>query len=136
MDIILTSFRDAKNWKGSKFSIARWQPLGLHYPSFPIPIAPYYKGRPMVHLEPDDFRNKYEDILKSKEPELIGFFSSHTYAPPLVLLCWCNLDRQRDHNKLYCHRILLGYWIERHFPSINVIYADGAEKPLWEKSWS
>ncbi len=134
MRIVLTSFRDAKNWKGTTCSIARWQPNWSEMPEFPVNIKPIYHGKPMVHLLPEDFRVKYEEILKNKEEELIEFFSRMENDETLVLCCWCNMDRQKGYEKLYCHRILLGYWIEEHFKFAIVKYSDGAEKPIWRRN--
>lgn len=134
MKIVLTSFRDAKNWKGTSCSIARWQPSWSSMPEFPVDIKPIYKGRPMVHLLPEDFRIKYEEILKNKEQELIEFFSKIESDETLILCCWCNMDRQKGYERLYCHRILLGWWIEEHFKCAVVKYADGAELPIWGRT--
>lgn len=86
----------------------------------------------MLGLESEDFRIKYEKILASREAELIRFFFGNNYVD-LVLLCWCNPDRQKDLPKLFCHRILVGYWLEEHFPGLEIVYADGADKPVWER---
>ncbi len=133
LKVVLTSFRDARNWKGIPCSIARWQPDWSNMAEFPINVKPIYKGHVMgTWLPKETFRKQYEEILKSKEKELINFFSNIETDEPIVLCCWCTLDRQHT-EKLYCHRILLGYWIEENFKYAIVKYADGAEKPIWEK---
>lgn len=134
MEIVLTSFRDAKNWPGTKYSIARFQPYDMHYMKFPLPVAPILDGRPLRHLTPEQYKPLYESILNTYESLLVRYFAESN-EKQLVLLCWCNPDRQKGHNKLYCHRILLGYWIEKHFPNFSVIYADGAENPVWQKDF-
>lgn len=143
MKIILTSFRDAINWKGIKCSIARWQPEWSDIPEFPInvkPIYPQYLKQSGVTLNqvltekmsPVEYRTKYEEILKIRHNELVDFFSKIESDEDLILCCWCTLERQPQFGgKLFCHRILLGYWIEENFKYFRVIYADGANKPIW-----
>ena len=134
MKIILTSFRDAQNWNGTKCSIARWQPDWSTMPEFPIDVKPIYKGQKLTeYMSPAEYKQKYNLILREKGTELIKFFSRIEDDETIILCCWCNLDRQKG-SKLFCHRILLGYWIEAVFKYPVVIYADGAEKPIWERS--
>ncbi len=133
MRIVLTSFRDAKNWKGLACSIARWQPSWSEMPEFPVDVKPIYHHRNLTeYMSPEEYRKKYEEILKGKEQELIDFLCKIENDATLVLCCWCNLERQKS-EKLFCHRILLGWWIEEHFKFAIVKYADGAEKPIWER---
>jgi len=133
LKIVLTSFRDTNNWQGLKCSIARWQPDWSELPEFPINIKPILDGKVLGDwLPPNEYRKKYETILKRKENELLNFFDNIETDEPIILCCWCTLERQKR-DKLLCHRILLGYWIEEHFNYAKVIYADGAEKPIWEK---
>lgn len=128
--VVLTSFRDAPKIPdvGEKYSIARWQPKGCNYPRFPVAIQPYFER----HLSPPDYQVKYEALLKRNYDDLYAFFSTLCPQETMTLLCWCNLDRQKGYDKLYCHRILVGYWIEKNFPSYTVVYRDGAENPVWE----
>jgi len=135
MKIILTSFRDAKNWKGTPCSIARWQPEWSDMPEFPVDVKPFLNGKALGEwLHQEEYRRKYEEVLKNKENELIDFFCKVENDETLILCCWCNLERQKKYNgKLYCHRILLGYWIEEHFKFVIVKYSDGAENPIWER---
>ena len=62
--VVLTSFRDAENWDGPKFSAARWQPRGLNYPELTF-LAPNDPDTGRKMLEPDDFRRKYERVLEN-----------------------------------------------------------------------
>ncbi len=135
MKIVLTSFRDAKNWKGTSCSIARWQPDWSEMPEFPVDVKPIWKGQILTErMSPEGYRKKYEEVLKSKEKELLDFFCKIENDETLVLCCWCNLDRQKEFGgKLFCHRILLGWWIEECFRFAVVKYADGAESPIWER---
>jgi len=133
--IALTSFRDAKNWEGTSCSIARWQPVWSSMPEFPIDVKPVYKGEKLSEwMKPVEYKRKYNLILKEKEDKLIDFFSRIESDEPIILCCWCTLDRQPQFKgKLFCHRILLGWWIEEHFKYAMVKYADGAESPIWKK---
>src|SRR3990172_2128060 len=126
MKIVLTSFRDAKDWKGTKCSIARWQPDWSNIPDFPIDVKPVYNGQKMGEwMDPEEYRKKYEEILWRKRIQLLEFFDRVENDETLVLCCWCTLDRQKQFNgKLFCHRILLGWWIEEHFNYAIVKYAD------------
>jgi len=135
MRIVLTSFRDAKNWKGTTCSIARWQPDWSEMPEFPVDVKPVYRGQKLGEwMKPAEYREKYELVLKQKEQELIDFFCRVEEDEPIILCCWCTLDRQKQfEGKLFCHRILLGWWIEENFKFAIVKYADGAESPIWRK---
>ena len=85
-------------------------------------------------MKPVEYKRKYNLILKEKEDKLIDFFSRIESDEPIILCCWCTLDRQPQFKgKLFCHRILLGWWIEEHFKYAMVKYADGAESPIWKK---
>lgn len=133
--ITLTSFRDSKNHKGEKFSIARWQPQGYYYHTITYlsPINPF-NGKPMVHLEPNYFRDLYEKILNLYQPQILHQLTGYLVKyQNLVLCCWCHPDRQKQYPTLYCHSILLGYWLEEQFPGIPILYHDGRDRPLWDR---
>ena len=131
--VVLTSFRDAENWDGPKWSTARFQPKDCSYPQLPF-LAPWDPDthKKMVHLEPDVFREKYERLL-TKKRFFIWQFISTRIEEEIVLLCWCHPDRQKKYDKLYCHTILLGHYLEETFPTLEIVYADGRDKPLWER---
>ena len=150
MKIILTSFRDALKREGDIYSIARWQPGNFpQRPMFPVDLRPITSGgRPMTHMTPLAFRKIYWRLLNGQGQALLQYLHTRYLAdqespvPDLVLCCWCNLDRQEGYDKLYCHRILVGYWIEKHFIEIQrknsshpceIEYDDGAQNPIWTK---
>jgi len=134
--IILTSFRDAPNLDCEKFSIARWQPAGCNYPELRR-LAPYYAdGKPIKNIPADEYRVAYEMSVLLQDTataELASVVGSMKADETMAMLCWCNLSRQKAHQKLMCHRILVGYWIEEHAPDVVVVYRDGAENPVWER---
>lgn len=131
--VILTSFRDGSNWKGTHYSIARWAPTWTNYMQFPVKIAPYLHGKAIKNLVPDAYRLLYEEVLRYQADELKRFFLAQPSDSTAVLMCWCNPDRQKEYKKLFCHRILVGFWLEVNCPWIEVLYADGAENPIWER---
>ena len=134
--VILTSFRDARNHNCPKYSIARWQPKGCTYSEIKSLAPKYSDGRPIVNLEPDRYRLMYEEnVLKKVEVrrQLSALIELIDPNGSVALLCWCNLARQAEYPKLMCHRILVGYYIERYFPAVTVLYCDGAENPVWDR---
>ena len=86
----------------------------------------------MVHLAPDDFRETYERVLDNNGDEIAAFFG-RVKRQQIVLVCWCEFVRQWHRDRLYCHTILVGYYLEVHYPELEVIYADGRDKSIWEK---
>lgn len=133
LKIILTSFRDRHRWEGAKYSVARWNPSDARTIPRLEYLAPVWAGQPMRHLTPEEFRTKYELILERVSPKFLEFIKEFD-GKELVLLCWCNPTRQRGYSKLYCHRILIGYEVEKQLPAVEVVYADGAENPIWERN--
>lgn len=131
MRIILTSFKDSVNWGGPKFSTARWQPSGYSYLELRF-LAPFDldTGRAMVHLTPALFKERYERLLDSHAREIVRFLTQQTedQVAQVVLCCWCNRARQPNYSHLYCHTVLLGWWLESHSPEVEVVYADGRER--------
>jgi len=85
-------------------------------------------------MQPEEYKTKYMQVLKREETKLLDFFGMIENDETLILCCWCTLDRQPQFKgKLFCHRILLGWWIEEHFKYAIVKYTDGAEKPIWAR---
>lgn len=137
--IILTSFRDAKNYddaKSYKYSISRWQPRNSTYTELKS-LAPFDRnGRAIKSLPPDIYREVYErEVLSSQNArkQLQAVVDLMNDGEQAILMCWCNPARQEEYSKLFCHRILVGWFIEKNFPYIAVVYADGAENPVWER---
>ena len=139
MKIVLTSFRDARNWKGTSCSIAKYPPKNSDMPDFLVDVKPVYKGQNLSpYMNPENFRLKYEWILEQQRVKLIDLLC-RIDDETLVLCCWCNIESQfkkfpQFGYKLFCHRILLGYWVERNFPYTIVKYSDGAENPIWKRN--
>lgn len=134
MRIILSSFRQAEFYSGPKFSVARWQPIKNQYPEIKF-LAPFG----LEHLPPERYRNMYCRQLAIHRAEFLGWLNSLT-EPQASLLCWCNPDRQKSYPQLMCHTILIGYEIESLFhlgffnpDSLQTVYADGRDKPVWSR---
>jgi len=100
-------------------------------------LAPYYAdGKPIKNIPADEYRVAYEMSVLLQDTataELASVVGSMKADETMAMLCWCNLSRQKAHQKLMCHRILVGYWIEEHAPDVVVVYRDGAENPVWER---
>jgi hypothetical protein len=139
-EIILTNFWDAKRYFTQNyptFSIARWQPNGFNLPTIRA-LAPIYpfNGQPIRHLPPDEYRIDYTNYVlnsQSGKDTMEQIVNSLEPDTPLVMCCWCSPQRQEEYPKLMCHRILVGYYIEKHYPGIKVRYEGGAENPVWSK---
>lgn len=41
-------------------------------------------------------------------------------------------ERQARFPKLMCHTLLIGYLIQERRPDIEVVFADGRDKPVWK----
>lgn len=151
--IVLTSYRDIRNHPGAvAISIARWMPHELRLLDMgPGVFAPEPASR-FQHLIPGIFRTRYMSLLAERESSdkfrlaiscLVGILQKQD----VLLCCWCYPQRQMrqmwrmgaaNYQGLYCHRILLGYWLEKHLPlwsvsDIEMVYADGAENPIWPR---
>jgi len=137
--IILTSFRDAQKYNGInvfKYSISRWQPHNTKYSELKS-LAPFYRdGRPIKSLPPDMYRLMYErEVLSNPtaKRQLQAIIDLMGDGDTSVLMCWCNPARQEEYSKLFCHRVLVGWFIEENFPHVKIVYADGADNPIWER---
>lgn len=132
--VVLTSFEDSRYHGGRKYSVARWQPKGYKYHELPF-LAPFdvQTGKALVHLEPVVYRQKYEQVLlQAREP--LRAFVGNCPEVEVVFCCWCDPGRQAGYEKLYCHTILIGYLLEEMFPALEIEYADGRDKPIWERT--
>ncbi len=122
--------------RGPRFSIARWAPTVWSGDRHTLAWlgARDAEGAPLRHLSPDLFRVRYMGyLLLTKYEELAAWLNSLDPEKDMTLCCWCTLERQRPHPKLFCHRILVGYLIEEYRPDVPVSYVGGAQQPVWEK---
>ncbi len=140
LSVIMTSFDRAEQHTGPKLSVARWQPEGFDYKEL-MWLAPkdIDTGEDLKHLEPSVFREKYENILDHWSWATREFFIAtlgNLSVTQLTFCCWCNFRRQAKYEKLYCHTILLGWWLEEHIEGVEVIYLEGRDRPVWDRRLS
>jgi len=135
MKVILTSFRESPRWNHPKYSIARWNPHDYKWMFRLDWLAPIDEKGTMRHLSPNEFRDRYNKLLESKAIRLNQFLDNllAVNMSEVVFCCWCYLQRQPQYDKLYCHRILIGFWLEKNRPNVKVVYSDGAQNPIWER---
>lgn len=129
MKILLTSFQHSTSLPTiPRFSTARWQSNGFNYPELPF-LAPWIDGLVLTtELEPKIYKSYYDEILDTNHKQLEEFIEDHQNIPILALCCWCNPTRQKDQEHLYCHTILIGHYLKKHFPDIELYYCDGRDK--------
>lgn len=135
MAIILCSFQNMEEHaKGELFSVARWQPKGKKRFRTLWFLAPFTKDRePIKMMPPDDYRKLYiQHVFFGPQRERINRWIDHLDPKKdITLMCWCNHERQARFPRLFCHTILIGYLIRERRPDIEVVFADGREKPVW-----
>ena len=136
MAVVLCSFENADKYaRGMRLSIARWQPRGgPRYPTLWF-LAPFREDRtPIKMMPPEEYRSQYlQHVLFGPNREQINrWLARLDKDEDITLLCWCNEERQKYYPKLFCHSILVGYLIQERRPDIEVVFADGREKPVWD----
>lgn len=134
MAVVLCSFAHANEYaRGDRFSVARWQPKRNQYPAL-WKLAPRRAdGTDIKNLPPDEYRREYiKHVLFGPHREWINRWLDRLKPDrDITLLCWCNPKRQEGYPRLFCHSILIGYLIRERRPDIEVVFADGREKPVW-----
>lgn len=126
--VIITSFRDTLNHLGDVYSVARWQPPRHHFITLQDLAARDELGSPLTHIEPAEFMPRYFARLDRYGRDVITRIAEPADTPlTTTLLCWCNPLRQRQWPHLYCHTILIGWWIEKYHPHVDIVYMDGRE---------
>lgn len=135
MAVILCSFANKEKYaKGQIFSVARWQPKGNRFPTLWF-LAPFREDRtPIKMMPPDEYRREYiTHVLFGPNRERINRWMDRLKPDEdISLLCWCNKERQQRYPRLFCHSILVGYLLRERRPDIEVVFADGRERPVWK----
>ncbi len=130
VEVILTSFQYSKSIESiPRYSVARWQPKGFSYPVLGF-LAPFDvdTGKKMTAALPSDlYIRKYEKILEAAEGSLAEFFAQ-CEDETVMFCCWCSQSNRTSEKYLYCHTILIGRFIEEHYPDFRVQYLDGRHK--------
>lgn len=144
MPVILTSFKKSLYYKGSKYSVARWQPQGFDYLSLDFLAAKDRKGN-ALHLSSfpssplTGYRGEWFAAIKTRWSEIEDWFyrlQSHKY---IVLCCWCPYSKATQEQikrfgTFACHTGLIGQLIAKHKPEIGIILDDD-RKNFLVKEW-
>ncbi|SMB96816.1 hypothetical protein SAMN00808754_1668 [Thermanaeromonas toyohensis ToBE] len=117
--------------RATPYSVARWQPRGYRYPELRVlaPLLP--DGRPIKRVSPDKYLDLYAGALASRWQD-VKKTVSWLKKVDAALCCWCNPERQKGYEKLFCHTILIGFLLEE--AGVPVVYLDGREKPVWDEA--
>lgn len=137
MAVVLCSFANVgEHGRGALLSIARWQPRhGPRYRTLRF-LAPFRAdGTPIQMMPPEEYRAQYlQHVLFGPGRERINrWLEGLDPEEDVTLLCWCNKERQAGYPRLFCHSILVGYLIRLRRPDVEVVFADGRERPVWEE---
>lgn len=134
--VVLCSFANAeKHARGLRYSVARWQPRGDHCATLWY-FAPFRDdGTPIVMMPPEEYRKEYlkHVLLGPPRDRINRFLDRLGPEEDITLMCWCNAERQKGYPKLMCHTILIGHLIRLRRPDVEVVFADGREKPVWDE---
>lgn len=118
--------------EGKPYSVARWQPNGFSYPEIDYLKPLYPNGRPIKNIPPGEFLQRYVAVLKLNRDKLLKDLELTPLDKEITFCCWCNEKRQKKHDKLFCHTILIGYAIEA-LSEHQVSYMDGRYNPVWTR---
>ncbi len=120
--------------QGHPFSVARWQPKGYGYKTINYLQPNKIDGSAIKKLPPDQYLIEYCKTLKFNFPIIkLMIENLKDNKRDLTFCCWCNSERQKQYEKLFCHTILIGYLFEKLSPETEVVYLDGRDKPVWSK---
>ena len=119
---------------GLPFSVARWQPKGYNYKIINFLQPNRIDGTAIKKLPPDQYLIEYCKTLNNNLERIKSMVDNlKDNRMDLTFCCWCNLQRQKPYEKLFCHTILLGYLFEKLSPETEVVYLDSRDKPVWNK---
>ncbi len=120
--------------RGIPFSVARWQPKGYSYHTIAL-FVPYDEyGNAIRKIPPVEYLHKYCGVLKRNFDNINNLVTAlKNDGRDFTFCCWCNRARQMQYDKLFCHTILIGYFIEKFFSGIEVVYWDGRDNPVWTR---
>lgn len=114
--------------RAKPYSVARWQPRGYNYPELRVFAPLLTDGQPIRKVPPDVYLELYAEALASRWGEVKKAVSWLRNADA-ALCCWCNPQRQKGYERLFCHTILIGFLLEE--AGVTVAYLDGRERPVW-----
>ncbi len=138
--VILTSFTKSRQYAGEKYSVARFQPEGYGYPTLHF-LAATDKDGEVLHLKDlteesvSEFCTKLKAKYRKAWKEIKSWLDELTADRDIILCCWCPYSRTsqghvQQHNKFFCHTLLIGQMIQKHRPDIKVVYDDDRTKML------
>ena len=132
MKVLLTTFQHGKELLTvDTYSTARWMPKGFDCVelSFLAPFDPDTGIKMTTDMEPSVYMAKYLRILEANHMQIKEFVEFESESASIVALCcWCDKSRQQEYEHLYCHTILIGRYLEKHFPDLRVYYCKGRER--------
>ena len=123
---------------GYPFSVSRFQPKGYKYLILDF-LQPYtLKRTPIKNVSPEEYKRLYCNVLALKSGTIREWLKERVISgKDITLCCWCNEERQRNYERLFCHTILIGYFIESLAEidslDIKVEFLDGRDKPVWSR---
>jgi hypothetical protein len=121
---------------GEPYSVARFQPQGYNCIKLPM-FEPIYLDKTAIKTkDPKQFLESYCRALLRNFYQIV--FWCKYLSEDTSLLCWCNEDRNnRTDDKLFCHTIILGYFLEHISKKlsfdIEIVYCDGRDNPVWSR---
>lgn len=124
--IILTSFNDHDidlHPEYKIYSISDKQPIDLDLCDVKYDrMSVFIPSSNLLDLSKEVFSERYFEELENKQEEIKKvirelFFSSDDSH--ILLCCWCNENFKKEES-LFCHRVIIKKFIDKHFPYIQV----------------
>jgi len=124
--LILTSFNDhdIEDYPDHKvYSISDKQPYDLDLSNVKYnKMNVFVPSSNLLGLSIEDFSERYFGELENKQEEIKKvirelFFSSDDSR--ILLCCWCNENFKKEES-LFCHRLIIKKFMDKHFPYIQV----------------
>jgi len=124
--LILTSFNDhdVEYYPDYKvYSISDKQPNDLDLGKIKYDrMKVFIPSSNLLGLSSEDFSTRYFEELESRQEEIKKtirelFFTSDDSH--ILLCCWCNENFKKEET-LFCHRVIIKKFMDKHFPYIKV----------------
>lgn len=137
--VVITSFKKSKNYRGDKYSIARFQPKGFVFPTLQFFAAVDTNGEKLTIDEVASDIDVYEKQLlagyKKRWNKIKKWLDSLEEHKTIVLCCWCPYSNPakaqlRELGKFCCHSGLVGQLINKYRPDITILLDDDRKRKL------
>jgi hypothetical protein len=124
--LILTSFNDydiVNDPEYKVYSISDKQPSDLNLSEVKYDrMSVFIPNSNLLGLSKEVFSKRYFEELENKQEEIKKvirelFFSSDDSC--ILLCCWCNENFKKEES-LFCHRVIIKKFLDKHFPYIKV----------------